>query len=262
MGGGPGSAAHDPTKPASARRRLGELSSADLDGLSSAHPDIESWCLLIPLGSTEQHGPHLPLSTDTIIATEWAKAAAQVVESVLVAPPLPYGSSGEHRGFPGTLSIGRSALRQFVAEIARSAESPFSRIVLVSGHGGNHPVLEEVVDQLRLEGHNIDWIGPVWPSSTITDAHAGLTETSLMLHLRPDLVGRFEDVSGNTTPLSELMPVLVRDGLQAATESGVLGDPRQASAAQGRRLFTELVDTLVSLLSRNGDGDQFGDHQS
>ena len=248
MGGGSGSAAHDPIEAGSARGRLGDLSSGDLDRLSRSHPDIESWCLLIPLGSTEQHGPHLPLATDTIIATECARAAAQLVAGVVVAPALPYGSSGEHRGFPGTLSIGRSALRQFVVELTRSLEAPFGRIILVSGHGGNHPVLEEVVDQLRQEDHNIGWIGPHWPSPTVTDAHAGLTETSLMLHLRPDLVGRFEGVGGNTTPLPELMPVLARDGLRAATESGVLGDPSQASAAHGRRLFAELVDMLVALL--------------
>src|SRR4051812_45881757 len=86
--------------------------------------------LVFPLGATEQHGPHLPLGTDTIIANALAASLDAVV-----APALPYGSSGEHAGFAGTLSIGRDALITVLVELVRS--SSFARVLFVSGHGGD-----------------------------------------------------------------------------------------------------------------------------
>lgn len=206
-------------------------------------------CLLVPLGATEQHGPHLPLATDTIIATAWATAAALRVDGVAVAPPLPYGSSGEHQDFPGTLSIGRDALERVIVELVRSAAHFCDRVVVVSAHGGNTPVLAPTITRLNAEGHRVGWVVPRWPAATVTDAHAGHTETSLLLHLRPDLVGSFDDVSGNTRPLSELLPILRSQGLAAVSTSGVLGDPRGATADHGAALFGHLVDSLVDHLS-------------
>ncbi len=204
--------------------------------------------LLIPLGATEQHGPHLPLATDTIIATAWANAAAARVEGVLVAPPVPYGSSGEHQDFAGTLSIGREALAQLITELVRSAAHFCDRIVLVSGHGGNAPVLGPTVTRLTGEGHRVSWVTPRWPDGTEIDAHAGRTETSLLLHVRPDLVGPFTDVTGTITPLSELMPTLLADGIGAVTPNGVLGDATGATAEHGAELFEHLVEHLVDHL--------------
>ncbi len=99
-------------------------------------PDV----VLIPLGSTEQHGPHLPFDTDTVIACAVADALAIELEasscSVVVSPALPLGASGEHQDFPGTLSMGHEALRHVVIELARSAQSWVPRVVFVNGHGG------------------------------------------------------------------------------------------------------------------------------
>src|SRR6476661_9843684 len=92
--------------------------------------------LLIPLGATEQHGPHLPLQTDTVIAAAIAGAAAAGRDDVAVAPALSYGSSGEHAGFPGTLSLGQHVLEEVVVELVRSADH-FSDVTLVAWHGGN-----------------------------------------------------------------------------------------------------------------------------
>ncbi|MDH3300073.1 MAG: mycofactocin biosynthesis peptidyl-dipeptidase MftE [Acidimicrobiia bacterium] len=219
-----------------------------LGGGGKGNGDQRVGCLLVPLGATEQHGPHLPLTTDTIIATAWATAAASQVDGAAVAPSLPYGSSGEHQDFPGTLSIGRDALERVIIELVRSAAHFCDRVVLVSGHGGNVPVLAPTVTRLNAEGHKVSWVSPRWPSGTGVDAHAGHTETSLLLHLRPDLVGPFDDVSGNTEPLSVLLPLLRTDGLAAVSSSGVLGDPRGATAEDGAALFEHLVESLVEHL--------------
>lgn len=93
--------------------------------------------LLVPVGATEQHGPHLPLSTDTDIARAVAETAARSRRDVVVAPALAYGASGEHADFAGTLSIGQSATELLLIELGRSASVTFSRILLLSTHGGN-----------------------------------------------------------------------------------------------------------------------------
>src|SRR5581483_12509584 len=93
--------------------------------------------LLVPLGSTEQHGPHLPLGTDTLVARAVCTRLARARDDVVVAPALPYGSSGEHAGFPGTLSIGQNALELLVVELIRDATRDHDRVLLLNAHGGN-----------------------------------------------------------------------------------------------------------------------------
>ena len=139
--------------------------------------------LVIPLGSTEQHGPHLPLSTDTRIAVALAELLAESVPGVTVAPAVAYGSSGEHQAFPGTLSIGERVTELVVVELVRSAKHHAGRVVLVSAHGGNTRAVARAVRRLRDEGHDVRAWSPsiVWKG----DAHAGLLETSVMLALDP-----------------------------------------------------------------------------
>lgn len=204
--------------------------------------------LLIPLGATEQHGPHLPFDTDARIATTLAERAAAATGAT-VAPVLPYGSSGEHAGFPGTLSIGAEALRHVVIELVRSARLTYGRIVLVNGHGGNHGVVTGAAEQMRSEGHDVVvW----WPSVPGGDAHAGRTETSLMLAIAPETVRLERAEAGNVEPLADLMPTLRSDGVDAVSPNGVLGDPTDASAAEGDELLTELTGQLVRTISGSG----------
>ncbi len=151
-----------------------------------AWPDVASVrpLLAIPLGSCEQHGPHLPLDTDTTIAVAVASELARRRDDVLVAPALAYGASGEHAGFAGTLSIGLAALEHVLVELVRSADH-FAGVVLVNGHGGNARAVERAVATLRREGRRVlAW----WPSVPGGDAHAGRVETSLLLAIAPETV--------------------------------------------------------------------------
>lgn len=204
--------------------------------------------LLVPLGSTEQHGPHLPLSTDTLIAEHLCHAAAARQPGVVVAPALAYGSSGEHAGFAGTLSIGQAALELVVVELVRSACDTFRRVVLVNGHGGNHAAVERAVT--TLVQHESRDVRSWYPAIKGSDAHAGRTETSILLALAPSMVRMDRAEPGNTRPLREIAPLLRSDGLRAITANGVLGDPRDATAEEGTRTLASLVDSLVSALLR------------
>jgi mycofactocin system creatininase family protein len=211
--------------------------SSALDELTSA--DVSGDLLVVPLGATEQHGPHLPLGTDTIISS----ALASSVRDAVIAPALPYGSSGEHAGFPGTLSIGQAALSHVLVELVRS--SHFARVLFVSAHGGNAEPLAAAVRELRSEGREVLTWSPRWKG----DAHAGRIETSLMLALAPELVGPAR-VAGNVTPLVELMPRLRSDGVRAVSPNGVLGDPSGASAEEGRSLLDAAIADLRAFVGQ------------
>lgn len=207
----------------------------------------QSPTLVIPVGSCEQHGPHLPLDTDTRIATAVAVELAHRL-GYLLAPAIAYGASGEHQGFPGTVSLGTAALTTVLVEYGRSACDWASRLVLVNGHGGNVDALRSAVTLLRAEDRDVAWCTPaIWLTA---DAHAGHTETSLLLHLSPELVHTEHCRPGNTAPLAGLMPQLRAGGMRAVSESGVLGDPSTATAGDGERLFAEMVEDCVGRIRR------------
>ncbi|WP_405485106.1 mycofactocin biosynthesis peptidyl-dipeptidase MftE [Nocardia sp. NBC_00511] len=201
----------------------------------------EDSVLAIPIGSTEQHGPQLPLSTDTDIAVALCERLRAAREEVLVAPALAYGSSGEHAGFSGTLSIGQAALELLVVELCRSAFDTFDRVLLVSAHGGNHDPLVRAVRQLRTESRAVQLFCPRWDG----DPHAGHHETSMMLALAPEHVRMERAVPGDTRPLGEIMPLLRTGGVRAVTDTGVLGDPTHADAETGHRLLESLGAALL-----------------
>lgn len=202
--------------------------------------------LLVPLGSLEQHGPHLPLDTDTRIALAVARGAARGRYGVAVAPPVAFGSSGEHAAFAGTLSIGTRVLCEVLVELGRDASRDWNALLFVNGHGGNVDAVRAAVARLRAEGCRCEEFS-VSPavgdavSPAMGDAHAGMTETSLMLHLDPGAVRLDLAEPGERRPIAELIDRLRADGVRSVSPNGVLGDPRGATAADGRRLYDELI---------------------
>ena len=216
--------------------------------------------LLVPLGSTEQHGPHLPLDTDTRIATAVARGAqaglkarldARLEHDWLVAPAIAYGASGEHQSFDGTISIGTEALTMLLVEYGRSAACWAVRLVFINGHGGNADALTRAVSRLRAEGRDVGWC----PCTSVGgDAHAGHTETSVLLHISPADVLTDRWLAGNGAPLPELLPSMRRGGVATVSRVGVLGDPTTATAAEGKRIFAEMVDGCIRRVMRWSPG--------
>jgi creatinine amidohydrolase len=211
--------------------------------------------VLVPLGSTEQHGPHLPFDVDTRIAVAVCDAVASAASGeVVVTPPLAFGASGEHQGFAGTVSIGRDALHFVIVELVRSLSTWAGRIVFVNGHGGNASALASAIAQLRAESHDAGWVPcAVSPG----DAHAGLVETAIMLHLDPDRVDVSRLEPGDTRPIGELMDVLRAQGVREVSPNGILGDPRGADAATGAALLARMIDDVGGRL-RSGRADPNG----
>ncbi|WP_040338781.1 mycofactocin biosynthesis peptidyl-dipeptidase MftE [Candidatus Blastococcus massiliensis] len=203
--------------------------------------------LVVPLGSVEQHGHHLPLATDTAVATAVARAAMPELPDALLAPALPYGASGEHEGFPGTVSLGTEALTAVLVELGRSAGRWARRVLVVNGHGGNLEALRAAVPLLRSEGRDAAWFACGVPGG---DAHAGRTETSLMLHVEPAEVRVDDAVAGETAPLADLLRRLRAGGVRAVSPTGVLGDPAGASAAEGGDLLAAMTTRLVAAVGR------------
>jgi creatinine amidohydrolase len=224
--------------------RLGDLTWPEAKRLAASGA-----ALAVPVGSTEQHGPHLPLSTDTDVAVALAARLAARRGDVIVAPPVGYGSSGEHAGFAGTISIGQQALELMLTELGRSAGETFGRLLLISGHGGNLEAAVRAVARLRAESRDVLLWMPGRAVADAPDAHAGRTETSLQLALDPGRVRAGLAEPGNRAPLAELMPVLRSSGVRAASPNGVLGDPAGASAAEGGRLLGLLEADLVAAVA-------------
>jgi creatinine amidohydrolase len=206
--------------------------------------------LALPLGSLEQHGPHLPLDTDTRIAEALAHGLASRRKGVVVAPAVAYGASGEHAAFAGTLLVGHEPLAAMLVELVRSARAAFRGVVLVNAHGGNEATLAEVGRRCSAEGDDV----LVWRAVVAGgDAHAGRTETSLMLAIDAAAVRLELAEPGCTEPIDRLLPRLRAEGVRPVSSNGVLGDPTGASEVEGRALLDDLVaDLTASVYGRWG----------
>jgi creatinine amidohydrolase len=202
--------------------------------------------LVLPVGSLEQHGPHLPLDTDSRVAVALAHGLADRLPDVVVAPVVPYGASGEHAGFPGTLSLNHQVLGDLVIELVRSARAAFMGVVVLSGHGGNAEGLARAEARCVADGEPVlFWFA----RSDGGDAHAGRTETSLMLAIDPSVVRLDQAQAGCTEPLGILLARLRAEGVRPVSSNGVLGDPTGATAAEGRTLLDSMTADLVSAVA-------------
>lgn len=235
--------------------RLGDATWSDVDRAVSAAATSTSTStstpgpiLLIPLGSTEQHGPHLPLSTDTLIAEEIVGRAIHRTDGLMVGPTISVTASGEHAAFPGTLSIGTEATTTLLVELVRSADWA-AGVVFVNGHGGNQLAVRRATATLTAEGRRVLAWSPTWPrrrDGGPADLHAGRIETSMMLAIDPGLVRLELARAGPDTTVEELRA----RGVRAVSPDGVLGDPDGASGREGERFITHFVDDLVHAIEK------------
>lgn len=215
---------------------------------------------LIPVGSTEQHGPHLPLGTDFFTAQALAQSAAKKTGAICT-PVVPVGVSAHHRQFWGTLWVSPQAFRQYMYEIAISLEyHGVNRMIFVNGHGGNLAPLQEISRDLRLVGC-YSFVYQWWTDPAVVGfqnrlfrskgTHAGAIETAIMLAIRPELVDtdRYDEaVRGASAEfgVSKFGAQLVVDTLDFS-RSGATLDPREATAKAGKQIFKTAEGTLVKL---------------
>lgn len=204
--------------------------------------------LVLPLGSWEQHGPHLPLDTDSVIISRVVIDSLAHLsinsEDFLCAPLLPITASDEHAGFVGGLSTGTEGLVSAVVAICRSAQSWATGIIIVNGHGGNYDALQNITSALTFEGivHSV-WSLPSYPDG---DMHAGHTETSIMMHIAPTSV-RTEFIA-DLQPTSATVDQLRHAGVHEVSPSGVIGNPLTATSEHGRDVLNLYVNSLVQRL--------------
>lgn len=226
--------------------------------------------VILPLGSIEQHGPHLPVEVDSRLGEEVALRAARVMaergQPVLVLPMFWPGISEHHMSFGGTITLGFDTYRAVVEDICRSVlRAGFRRIVLLNGHGGNDNGLRVIADELtpKLGTPIVQftyWYAAAEPIAAILDTqtallHACEAETAMMMAVRPDLVAedRIPLARVNTTPdVSDLVGggVYMWRAIGARSSSGVIGNPEAASAAKGARLFDAIATTLADKMGR------------
>ncbi|MBO0688813.1 MAG: mycofactocin biosynthesis peptidyl-dipeptidase MftE [Candidatus Dormibacteraeota bacterium] len=235
--------------------RLDHLTWPELDRLGRLGWDT----VLLPLGSTEQHGPHLPLGTDAVIATEVALRAARRLGRTLVAPVLPIGCSDEHRDFPGMLSVDHETLTALILDVCRRLLERDLRPVVFSAHGGNGRALQRaagimgprgLVIRPELEFSPAAFLATLGVGVTRSGVHAGLAETSMMLASDPSLVREERYQTGYVGDLEAIWKVLTTRGLRAATPNGVLGDPSGSTAERGEACLDAWADSVAWLIRR------------
>ncbi|WP_119729979.1 creatininase family protein [Thermomonospora amylolytica] len=210
---------------------------------------------VLPIGSFEQHGSHLPLITDTVVAVTIARELAATYP-LLMLPPITVSCSHEHSTWPGTVSISARTLYAVVSDIAASVKrSGISALVLVNGHGGNH-VLSNVVQESNAEGNRMalfptvdDWRDARSAANLQTtmheDMHAGELETSILLHAHPELV---RDGNESADWIANDRRHLLTEGMQAYTASGVIGRPSLGTAEKGKAILASLVHSFGGVL--------------
>ncbi|MDN5758847.1 MAG: creatininase family protein [Tomitella sp.] len=213
---------------------------------STSHDEAEraATVAVLPVGSFEQHGSHLPLSTDTLIACAIARRIAADYNLFLL-PPVSLGCSHEHTGFAGSVSISSATLAAIVGDVASSLRTAgVERLVVVNGHGGNY-VLSNVVQEANVEDRKMllfprseDWRDARKAAGVVTDnhedMHGGEAETSILLYESPDIVRSNYRKEDSTADDRRFMLTI---GMAGYTENGIIGRPSLATADKGRMLL-------------------------
>jgi creatinine amidohydrolase len=257
----------DPETLMIATRRWQDLTTVDFESL-----DPEKTVAVLPVGAVEQHGPHLPVATDALVAQAVAEAAVAAADDrlpILLLPTMPVGKSNEHIDFPGTLTLPAETLIALWRELGESvARSGIRKMLFINAHGGQPQVMEIVARELRVRQEMLCVTSSWWhmgtpeglipPDEARHGIHGGMVETSLILHLAPDLVHM--DKAENFTPV---MAEIASDhekltyvggvgiGWQAQDihPAGVAGDATKATPEIGKAVFDHVIAGYARLLA-------------
>jgi creatinine amidohydrolase len=226
--------------------------------------------VVVPFGAVEQHGPHLPLDTDAVLADHLGPLLAERLDALCV-PTIRIGCSQHHLAFAGTLSLRPQTLQMIVHDLVDSlVRHGFRRVVLLATHGGNEPPLQEAGAASRRDGVSVvvpslrTAVGALLAVARArgvppgeAGGHAGELETSLMLALAPELVSKAAMTEpGYTGPLDDAAAaVLFKHGVGALAANGVLGDPRDASSDAGHAYVTAFLDAIERQINDRVEGD-------
>lgn len=227
--------------------------------------------LILPVGSVEQHGRHLPVGTDTMLAQEVAVAAAGKAGDVVVLPPPWYGLSAHHMRFAGSITLGAETLMRVVEDIVASVvQHGFRRILIVNGHGGNGGVIDVLASTLGHRHYGVARIAALTYFHLARDAiaalrrsapggmgHAGEFETAMLQHLRPGLVDNSVPATLYPDPGSTYLTTDLLGGSAVRTyhdfadlsPTGTLGDPSLASPEAGAKFFAAVVEALAAFIA-------------
>lgn len=202
---------------------------------------------LLPVGSTEQHGPHNPLGVDAIAARELAHEACDRTEAICL-PSIEIGVAEHHRNFNGTLFVSSDTLRDYVYETLESLSyHDIDRVIVVNGHGGNHAALEQACSKITRHGDLFAVLWEWFKTRDVDIGHGGEFETSMMLYLANELVK--EPVKGDAESWGKYVSgASVAYDTDEFTENGITGDARRASIETGKEIFNESLQELVELI--------------
>ncbi|MFZ2239843.1 MAG: creatininase family protein [Gordonia amarae] len=241
-----------------ATRRFADLTTTEV-GTALSRDSV----LVLPTGAVEPHGPHLPMSTDLVVAEALSSAVvdagAAAGHDVWLLPALAYTKSDEHAQLPGTMWTRATTFFETLVDIGASiVGTPARRLLVINAHGGNSALLEVAARELRrrFDLQTFFAWGPAAPGPTERGLgiHAGWAETSIMLHLRPELVNMSVARASVADAVAGCEHVgfgkTIRFGWLSTdfSESGVIGDPTGATAAIGQVLFADRVAELVAAL--------------
>ena len=224
--------------------------------------------VVIPIGSCEQHGPHLPLDTDAYDVFWLSRKAAEKAGCALVAPPIYYGVSSHHMDFPGTVTVNPHTLEELAYEVAVSLiKHGFRKIVFENGHGGNTPALQSAAQRIKADTGAfvvVDTVSLI-PDfveefiETPYDAHAGKFETSTTLANREELVVKERIKKPKVKlPKSKYTKIGLKEKgprvfwgfrTKEISETGVIGDPTKASKEKGEKAWKLAIERLSDLLT-------------